>query len=238
MKTHSVVLILGILLLAACAPTQQTTTPQAPSQPSQEQPPAQQIVQEPVKVVPTPVAGVFDNLAADLRKLIDAAPAKEAEGISFTYTKIVNSLPADKASQGKVYLKGTVMKIVLSGQFTYDKATFIDEVILDTKTQTAKGYCNKISVCGPNTPVERAASYATYAFPTPISWYEGLKNVESLQGETLSNRQTYKLSATKDGQPLTVWIDKYSGIPMQAQEGDALYKYESLALDPSVSVQP
>lgn len=229
MKHVLIALSLALFIIVACTPqtpTQPATQPAASTAPTTTEPAAQPTTGKPVQAT-----SPFESLPADVRLIIDKIPDKTSDGITYVYQKLEGTAASsDLASQASVYEKGSTTKLVLRDQTKYIKTTFIDTVILNTVAATASGYCHRATICGPELPEQRPAKYSDYTFPQPLTWLSGLSDVKSAGGESIDGRNTYLITATKDGAPISIWIDKFSGVPMQIKQGTKTYQYQRLAL--------
>ena len=173
----------------------------------------------------------MDALPSDVSTVLEGAQTKATNGLVYTYVKTINGVPtSDAAVNAKVYERGTSIKLELSTPTRYDPATVVDEVILDTAAKTATGYCTSKIICGQSAPITRTASYSDYDFTQPLEWLTGLTSPKKLGDENIDNRAAIKLSGVVDGNQITMWADRYSGVPVRVDVGNIEYTYQKVAL--------
>jgi hypothetical protein len=225
---YLIALFAVLMLTAACAPQQPSTGTQ--TEPVQEQPEDELVIptEEPETVykAPKPVT-VFDGLPEDEQALLKTGTERINTGYSYTYQKVVEG---GAASANNVWQKGDTIKIELSDTSMFTRESHVDVVILNRADKTATGYCWNSRKCGSKLPIERFVQYSDYNFMTPHDWITTVDSATRIGEESLANRKAIKLSTTVDDVPTLVWIDRFSGVVMQVQQGNQVYKYSNLGL--------
>ncbi len=222
----------AILLVACSAPAAQT--PGAPT-PDQAKP-------TPVYVAPTPPPAPvveqqtldksnLDGLPKDVADIVAKGAAQSAKGYSYFYQQLENSkIAATDVNSLKVKERGTTRKATPGNQIQVDKTYWIAFTIIDSGAKQATGYCIRRECEGSSTPAPRSLPYAEWSWMGPSDWFNDLRDLTKVGEETINGRTTYKLGATNAGVPITIWIDRFSGLPLQVVRGSTTYSYSNMAL--------
>jgi hypothetical protein len=233
-KVMRIYYLLAVLLVVACT-TQQPVQPTdtlpvvPPQQEEQVAPPAAQPT-EPV-VESTNYPTIFDGLPTDVQDVLHNGEGRVTTGYTYTYTAFDNAKPTAERAQGaKVYQKGDVLKIVLAEKKPIDKTVYFDTIYLNRADNTVRAFCMTRENCDTIGAERKNIFYDDYVFMTPSDWIEEMRNAQKMEEKTLQNRKAVRLDGTVDGSPATVWVDRYSGLPIEATMGTRTYKYEQLAL--------
>lgn len=236
--------LLVALLLAACMPAEPATPaePAEPANPSEtvdgtvpggNDEVREEILGEPSGDVDTGRAILQGSLSSDARDLIERGLSRDETGYSYFYTKLDGTrLAADASNQATIHQKGSTRNIVLYDEIQFSPDFFAEGVILDSEARTATAYCElrKCNWSPGQEPVTRERSYEDFDFITPSDWLERFENLKETGSETISGRLTLKFTGDVDGSSAVLWIDRYSGLPMQVQTGESTYQYTKFVL--------
>lgn len=226
-------LVCVALLATACAPAetpaQNTGTPTTPSEPEpvREEPPAPPVVE-----TGTLDPSAYDNLPKDVQDILAKGASQEAKGYGYLYREISGgSLASKDANNLRVKQRGDIRRATVTAEPKIQSAEYwVETIILDTDARTATAYCARRDCDGVPTPAPRTMPYADWSWVSPGEWLDGLRDVEKLGEETVADRAAYRLAAEWDDRPVTVWVDRFSGLPLQVIDGSTTYMYTEVKL--------
>ncbi len=260
MRTLWLVGFLGIMLaLAACQPVQhsivcpdgsvvanasqcpaqpapapvQNTTTTTPSQPTPTPPPA------PAQTNPTQqLFGSNQTATAPAGwspvQLLLRAHNKTANGYSYLYQLYSGGIQAAGVyGAARVSVKPPQIAIDFPGKtYVAGSSRQMTRLVANMKTNTSTGYCVG---CGNLSPI--ALPYSAAQLASPLSMLSSFTNATIVgTTETYDSRQVYHLKGDIDGQPVELWADTYSGLPLKVQFSDRLYTFTGISLGVSDSV--
>lgn len=243
---------------------QVATEPQEP-QPAQQpqvQPQPQQHVPQPMDVVKsTPVTQTAPSqpMAKEQKKIADFRTSAQGKVKSFKY--IFRDIRSDPSItfpfDGQYYVKGDLMKVVIltpdteisarqanvhdSDVVLYKKQlygeNYFDAIYFNTNARTALGVCEDRKLCSvPGKQIQ--LDYNAMYKKTPLDWLLEVDplNAKIVEEKMIENRIIDKVQYLKDGKPVLLWIEQYSGLPIEvdytvADGTTTTLKYESLAVN-------
>jgi hypothetical protein len=215
------------LLLAACAQT--ATTPSTPT-PNVDAP--KEDLTQPTAVTDSKSVTLDPFLPSELRATAEKGVDRINTGYGYTYTKLENNkLSSETANQLKIAQRGAIRKVDFYKNIQLDATFFMKGIILNTDTQTAMAYCVDTRCSGDKgTPAQRSMTYSDFNFVTPTDWLVAMRGVKIVGQEQLGGRASTKVTAKVNDIDTTLWIDTYSGIPLQAEQSTTRYTYTNLVL--------
>lgn len=244
MKKIILTILVILIVLTACKPTQpitSTTTPtgavviqeqQLKVQEQKEK--TEEIPLTPVETAPkketpavqlppTPLESKVTveksrTISPELRDLLQKADS-ELKSISYLYAESPDNVGFDN-----YFVKGTKMKIQLLEKNDYVIDDYFNVVYVDTVAKTAKGRCeNKkrcISKTIDNTKRVYDLNYEEYRKKTPYEWIKMVDNAEIIGTETLNNHAITRIRTEKDGAKIEMLVDNRFGVPHRVKVSD------------------
>ncbi len=222
--------IIAILLLAACAKAPPAIQPPAPQvQPAQPEVRVTEEVKETPKVEPTKaLEQQAEQLSPELKELLNKHEGN-VKSYQYKFTQPPDNVPVDF-----YWVKGDKIKIELQPKNTYDAANYFSVVYLDDKTKDAVAYCEDRSRCRDILNKKFDVAYNDYRKTTALEWLNDVNKATAkiLQTEQVYDLTTSRVQYTKDGSTVDMWIDETYGIPVKVRisAGDQkkLYEYRDL----------
>jgi len=235
-------LLLVALLAVACAPAsapapsaqEQVINDNTPTfEPGGNEDVRDALIGQPSGDVDTGRQNIQSVLSTDSQALVQKGKGQHVNGYSYTYTKTVaGRLASEPTNQPKVWQRGTMRKVEFARDIQLEPEFFAYYVMLSENDQTAIAYCSQRK-CGwspGQAPITRTVAYADYDFMTPSDWLTDMVVTQELGSETMSGRATLKLATTTNGASAVIWIDRFSGLPLQVETGDTRITYTNLVL--------
>jgi hypothetical protein len=223
------------LLLVACSQTQ----PQEPSTPIDTIPAVEEKTTEPAQpeeMEEATVTTAFDGLPTDMNELLDNGRERLTTGYSYRYNQFDDGEQSTHAIEGSmVYQKGDLVKILLpEPKQRINPGTYFDTVYIDRDTETAQAQCERHPDCsGKNL---HTVPYENYLFMTPADWIANMEDPVKVEERTIQDHKAVRLDATVDGKQSQIWVDRFSGVPIQVEVGTTEYVYAAFSV--GIRAQP
>ncbi|MFH1064689.1 MAG: hypothetical protein V1729_06405 [Candidatus Woesearchaeota archaeon] len=235
-KIVTVFLIIGLamMLIAGCA--SQEAAPEKSTEPTKtvaskdtEEKTAEPapVAEEPKEVVAAPApTKVPDKKVAELLK-------KHVGRI--TSLKYMYQDETINPEEWETWVKGDLMHVKLREMDNVKGDVYIDNVYLNLKTKTAKGYCErKVMRCtSPNEAIDVA--FSKYYRKGPLDWINGVTYAKKEAEEQMQMRNVWKLSYEENGKTTILWVDEYYGVPVKVHVVDGSeideYVFEDIAFN-------
>ena len=237
------VFFLVALLVAGCAPssapTQGSPEPISPTEtaggaiPGGNDEVREELIGKPSGDVDTGKEILANALSSDVRDLIERGRGRSETGYAYVYTKLIGTrLAPEDNNQATVHQRGATRNAVFYDSVQLGPEYFAAGVLLDSTEQRADAYCmeRRCNWSPGEAPKLREVTYADYSFTTPSDWLSSMTQLKELGGETISGRSTMKLSGMVDGSEALIWLDRYSGLPMQVTHKGNTYSYTKITL--------
>jgi hypothetical protein len=147
-------------------------------------------------------------------------------GLQFYYVESPNVLP-----DSHYYMTRDKLKIALKTRIRFTQADWYDTVYLDLVNKTAVAYCEErsIDMC-PNKDQPFDVDYKKFAITTPFDWVSWLAKANLTgQSKMIDNRKAIEVAFIINGQPGTMFVDSFYGVPMIVYFNNKTYTYLSLA---------
>jgi len=216
MKPRHLVLltILILVFIVACAEKYQAPTVTSP----QQQAPTNAEIPKPKEEVQK-IMPLRDEIEPEIRDLL----SKHKTRIKSIYYKYRG--PKTGSSFYEFYIKDAKIKYKPSQETKFlDRPESVDSIFIDSKTKTAKSYCE--------------AAYCTYKgkkqdliyddayIMTVFDWVDVIQATK-VGEEVIDSRSTWKLETEKG----TIWVDLFYGIPLKAESNGNVYRFEQIAVN-------
>lgn len=221
-----VALLLTFVLVLGCgqqaaepAPAAAEPEPVKTTEPAKTTTTSEPVVTEPE---PEPVKQMSDKMVELLGKSNGRVSSME-----YMYQDALN-----KPEEWKTWVKGNLIHIELRELENVRDDVYVDNIYLNTATQTAVGYCEaKVYRCAdPNDGIE--VNYKKYARKSPRDWLAAIEYAEKDSEETLQQRTAWKVYGTDNkGRDFTMWIDEYYGLPIKVVVAEGSTKNEYIYED-------
>jgi hypothetical protein len=172
----------------------------------------------------------WDTTPNEIKDLLDKGRDQQAKGYSYTFQKSVdNRIAVDNANGIAVKERGTIRKGTFNIDKQYTADFWVKAIIIDASTNTATGYCDRRE-CGatPSTRTARTIVFDEWSWPSPSQWLD-VRNAEKLAEETIDGRGTDKIAAEWNDEPIVLWVDRFTGMPIQVEVGNDRYVYAEFA---------
>ncbi|MBI1969296.1 hypothetical protein HYS48_01265 [Candidatus Woesearchaeota archaeon] len=203
------------VFLFGCA-TQPQAAPGVPTAPSPA--PGQPAVQPTPAPTATPgaegetVIAPSQEYSPELKKQLDKIA--KIKSYSFYYGEGKPQFEADQW-----FVKGDKVKIVMFEINAWRADQWIDTVYLDRSTRTGVGYCERREPyrCRDRNRVFDL-EYKYFDLTLPMDWIAEIPaDAKVSEGGMIDDRFTKKIVYEKGGRQVTLFVDEFSGIPMQVQ---------------------
>lgn len=229
-------LFAALLFIVACA---QQPAPMTPDMTGQPQTPVNDTAPDPEPVAPVQVvesrdvATIYDGLPADVQDILANGERNAAErGFSYTLNMIEGTQQSSHPAQGAmVYQKDMQLKMVLDEpSMRVDPAEYFNIVLLDLENGTALGHCNDRTRCDDEIGGRGSQQFDTYVFMTPSDWIHQMEDPVRMEERTVQNRVAVRLDAYIDERVASIWIDRFSGLPVLVEHAGTTYDYQGFSL--------
>lgn len=210
MRGGTLVLLMVIVsvLVISCA-TQQTQAPAA-QQPAGKQT-TEQTTQQP--------AQQKQSISAEVLELLNKHKTK-VSNIKYSYKG-----PETGDNYGKFYIKGSDIKYepYLTIK-TLDRQDSYDTIFIDTEAKTAQSYC--LAAYCKYGGLKGNLNYDDTYIDTIFDWLN-VAQATKVGEEVIDSRSTWKIQTEKG----IVWVDTFYGVPLKADAGGVIYKFEQLSVN-------
>jgi len=209
MKKMLVLLIFLFIMGGIVSCGKSETPPTQPTAPSQAGSPDQPAITPPIQV---PTTGKVDMA---VKKLFD-------KGLSATNFYVSRNTLHEKPIVIKIYVRNNLQKYVLYNENRYNAGDYYDAVYLDTVKKTAIAYCeDKNSVACPERAKQWTLNFNEVYTKNPVDWLKEFdpSTATIISSETLNGRPSTVVSTVYKGEPVKMWLDNYSGIPIRIEIG-------------------
>lgn len=208
--------------ISDCEQEQQETAPQnTTNEPEDEQPSLTdaQFNKEAFNQVFTSDEQPTPPVGSSLRDIQARALQKTLDGYRYTYT-LRREGPVDKNLQGvRVYVREAETALHYPDTITIDGAEYDRIVDGEASCET----------CRPNKPAP--AQVEQPSIPQPLDILLRLEDAsDAQQAQSIDSRNTLRIDASIDGREATVYVDQFSGLPVEVRFEDETYEFRSISL--------
>lgn len=184
----------------------------------------------------TPTAAVTGD-AAELKERVEE---KARNGYSYVYSEVtaLNGLKTNRIINDRtVYVRdGQISIEYLRRDFNERQQRYISRVLTDEEFSEAVAWCD-----------DRCSNQSTfnvdaddYEHAPAAYWIEHLESAEKGQEQTRGGVHMIEVQAVVKGQNVTMWVQSFSGLPVQVITEDMTYNYDALytGVSPSLFETP
>ena len=201
------ILIVVYVTSCATAPQQTAATPATSSKStaSAPQPAASSI-------------GTSQGISTEVKDLLDKSKTR-VKNINYKYR---GTQTGDNYFE--FYVKDTKVRYKPARQLqSLDRPESYDSIFIDKTAKTAQTYCVDHTCLYKGKKGD--LNYADAYISTVFDWLSSITQASKVGEEVIDNRNTWKIE-TNEG---TLWLDTYYGIPLKAESGGKLFRFEQIA---------
>lgn len=202
--------VIVLVLIAACAPAQQVSTPalkpEAKVEANKSQEPA--------------VTEQKSEISADVRELLDK-PKTRIKSIYYKYRG-----PETGNNFYEFYVKGDKIKYKPARELqSLDQPNSYDSIFIDKTAKTAQSYCLE-PYCKYKGKKEDL-NYDDAYMPTILDWVSGLTQAIKIGEEVIDERNTWKIETSKG----ILWVDTFYGVPLKVDSSGKIYRFQQISVN-------
>ena len=193
-----------LLLIASCAPAQEAPKTESGA-----------IAKTQTSIREKPAAAI----AADVKDLLNRHNTK----VGSIYYKYRG--PETGSNFYEFYIKGNKIKYKPYLELkTLEQPKSYDSIFIDKAARTAQSYCTAAYCAYKGKKADLVYNDAYIA--TAFDWLDAI-SAEKVGEEVIDSRSTWKISTDKG----ILWIDTFYGMPLKAESGGKIYKFEQLGVN-------
>lgn len=197
MRSHTIILVLLITLLVACAPARAPTA-------AQETPPVQKIPDTPY-TAPQAAPPPSQDPNPDMVTLTGKASTIKS------YSFNLAPLP-QRAGDLRYFVRGSKAKILLVRQLPMDGWS-ADTVFIDYETNTATAYCLTLSC--KKEQHKSSVEFEPYAIKLPVQWLDEVKYATKVKALQYNSRPNTVVTWQNGALYYEAYLDNYYGFPQR-----------------------
>lgn len=220
-KCYLYTLLLVLVLLVGCAPTEEQTQPEETlpqiTEPEDETPVE---TTQPEETSATEEIGEIIKIPNDIREILEKGKTR-LNSYSYNYKS-----PESDLTYG-IYVKGNTIKIIPPEMNVEEQGNFYNTIYLDTEKKTAEAYCVGYSSCEGKVGKVKDLNYEDAYIETPIDWTAKVKEAEEIDERQVEGRDAVYLE-TNIGK---LMVESYYGFLYMVEDGESKWEFSDAAFN-------